>query len=49
MKLKIHSVMKPIMKASLYLAMAAIFVTVALPGPGAAKEQVPFKGFYTRT
>jgi hypothetical protein len=36
--------MKPIMKVSLYLATAAMFVTVALPGPVAAKEQVPFKG-----
>jgi hypothetical protein len=39
-----HSSMKPIMTVSLYLVMAAVFVTLALPGPLAAKEQVPFKG-----
>ena len=32
-------------KPSIYLAMAAMFVTLALAGPAAAKKQVPFHGF----
>jgi hypothetical protein len=39
-----HSNMKPIMTVRLYLVMAAVFLTLALPGPLTAKEQVPFKG-----
>ena len=39
-----HSSMKPIMTVSLYLVMVAVFLTLGLPGPLAAKEQVPFKG-----
>ena len=37
--------MKTILKASVYLAMAAMFVTVVLASPAAAKKQVPFHGF----
>ena len=36
--------MKTIMRTSIYLAMAAMFVTLALAGPAAAKKQVPFHG-----
>lgn len=31
-------------KSSIYLAMAAMLVTLALAGPAAAKKQVPFQG-----
>jgi hypothetical protein len=31
-------------KSSIYLAIAAMFVTLALAGPAAAKKQVPFHG-----
>lgn len=40
-----HPSMKPLMKTSVYLAMAAMLVTVVLAGPAAAKTQVPFHGF----
>jgi hypothetical protein len=36
--------MKSIMKSILGLQMTAMFLTVALAGPAAAAEQVPFKG-----
>jgi hypothetical protein len=37
--------MKTIVKTSVYLAIAAMFVTVVLAGPAAAKKHVPFHGF----
>src|SRR2546425_3957691 len=37
--------MKTIMKTSIYLPMAAMFLTAALAGPAAAESQVPFSGF----
>jgi hypothetical protein len=36
--------MKSIMKTSIYLPMAAMFLTAALAGPAAAEKKVPFKG-----
>ena len=36
--------MKTIMKASMSLAMATMFLTAALVGPAAAKKEVPFHG-----
>ena len=36
--------MKTIMKTSIYLPMAAMFLAAALAGPAAAEKQVPFKG-----
>src|SRR5260370_30844166 len=35
---------KSVMKASISLAVAAMFLTVALAVPAAAQKQVPFKG-----
>src|SRR5437867_3084126 len=32
------------MKTSIYLPMAAMFLTVALAGPAAAEKQIPFSG-----
>ena len=36
--------MKTIMKTSIHLPMAAMFLAAALAGPAAAANQVPFKG-----
>jgi hypothetical protein len=36
--------MRTIVKASTYLALIAMLLTVAFPGPATAKEQVPFHG-----
>ena len=36
--------MKTIMKTSIYLPMAAMFLAAALAGPALAENQVPFKG-----
>jgi hypothetical protein len=36
--------MTAIMKTSIYLPMAAMFLTAALAGPAAAEKQLPFSG-----
>ena len=38
------TMLKPMMKTSLYLPMAAMFLTALLAGPAAAGNHVPFKG-----
>ena len=38
------TMLKTIMKTSIHLPMAAMFLTAVLAGPAAAENQVPFKG-----